>query len=377
MIRLFGFTSFVFLLVGCILFFLLQVEEKPVLSVDSHITGQLELSHAVKTINSETMEEFIDRPKEKPISIIFAGDALFDWSVKETIRAKGPDYPFEFVKAEVEKADYAVVNLETAVTDTANQKDTTQLYNFKSDPIALEGLVNAGFDMVSLANNHALDYQLAGFLDTIRHVENYGLEYIGAGQNEQEAYGAKRVTIKGKELKFMGFSRFMPSTTWYAGVNKPGIASAYQEEKVIEAIKRESSEGDLLFVYIHWGVEKNNQPEHWQRDYARRMIEAGADAIIGAHPHVLQGFEYINGKPVAYSLGNFLFPDYVKGKTAETGLLTLTIQEDKIGMSFSPYTIHKDQIKKVDETERKRLLSYLEAISYGVTLQEHYIVSNE
>lgn len=173
----------------------------------------------------------------EPIEIIFAGDTLFDGSVRTAVRKNGPDYPFVYVKDKVMKADYAILNLETSVTNRGT-KDTVQLYNFRADPVSLKGVKNAGFDMVSLANNHALDYGQTGFLDTLKHVREQGLKKIGAGMNANEAYKAETAQIKGKKIKFLAFSRFLPSTEWYAQNKRPGIASAYQEQPVIEAIKR-------------------------------------------------------------------------------------------------------------------------------------------
>lgn len=301
------------------------------------------------------------------IRIIFAGDALMDWSVKETIRKKGPDYPFEYVKAEVSSADYAVVNLETAITHHT-EKDTNQLYNFKSDPESLQGLKNAGFNLVTIANNHTLDFKQKGFLDTLKYLEKYDIPYIGGGRNKEEAYRAHTVKRKGKTIKFLAFSRFIPQTYWFAGKDRPGIAEAYNKSSVLPVIKKEREDCDYLLVYLHWGVEKNHRPEPWQRNYAREMIDAGADAIIGSHVHVLQGFEFYKGKPIAYSIGNFLFPDYVRGDKADTGLLNLTLDQGNIEMSFTPYFIYKDQIIKKGEAYDKKQLKYLESISIGVKI---------
>ncbi|MGG0812314.1 CapA family protein [Paenibacillus alvei] len=301
------------------------------------------------------------------IRIIFAGDALMDWSVKETIRKKGPDYPFEYVKDEVSSADYAVVNLETAITHHT-EKDTNQLYNFKSDPESLQGLKNAGFNLVTIANNHTLDFKQKGFLDTLKYLEKYDIPYIGGGRNKEEAYRAHTVKMKGKTIKFLAFSRFIPQTYWFAGKDRPGIAEAYNKSSVLPVIKKEREDCDYLLVYLHWGVEKNLRPEPWQRNYAREMIDAGADAIIGSHVHVLQGFEFYKGKPIAYSIGNFLFPDYVRGDKADTGLLNLTLDQGNIEMSFTPYFIYKDQIIKKGEAYDKKQLKYLESISIGVKI---------
>lgn len=113
----------------------------------------------------------------------------------------------------------------------------------------------------------------------------------------------------------------------------------------------------------------NNRPEAWQREFAKQMIDAGADAIIGSHVHVLQGFEYYKGKPIAYSIGNFLFPDYVTGPKADTGLLHLKLDEEQIEMSFQPFYIEKNQIVPKGSVYEEKQLAYLKSISYGVALE--------
>lgn len=300
------------------------------------------------------------------ISIVFAGDTMMDWSIKDTIKTKGPDYPFRYVKEEIEESDYAVVNLETAVTNHTGV--FSKEYNFKSDPIALQGLKNAGFDLISLANNHTMDYETKGLLDTMHHIHTYEMSYIGAGSNAKEAYNSKEVVIKGKKFRFLAFSRVLPSTSWVAGERSPGLANGYNLDLLEDIVSRESKLCDYLMVYMHWGKERSKHPEPYQVNYAKTMIDAGADAIVGSHPHVLQGFQYYKGRPIAYSLGNFLFPDYVKGNSAETGLLKINIINGKIGMQFKPYYIKNDMVIKLDSEEEKRILAKLEDLSYQINL---------
>ena len=300
---------------------------------------------------------------------------MMDWSVKRAIREKGPNYPFQYVREEVSSADLAIVNLETAVT-THSVKDTNQIYNFKSDPISLAGIKNAGFDLVTIANNHVLDYKQQGFLDTLQHLEHAGLHYVGGGRNAKEAYAAQVFEIKGQKIKFLAFSRFIPTGEWFAKPNKPGVAEAYNEESVLPVIKREREGADYLLVYMHWGVEKKHKPEKWQREYAHKMIDAGADAIIGSHVHVLQGFEFYKGKPIAYSIGNFLFPDYVKAEKADTGLLKVTLADGKVMMEFKPYLIKNNQIVKQNQAYEEKQLKFIETISYDVAVDGYSIQDN-
>jgi poly-gamma-glutamate synthesis protein (capsule biosynthesis protein) len=209
-----------------------------------------------------------------------------------------------------------------------------------------------------------MDYGIVGLQDTFTNLKTHNLKYMGAGNNSDEAYRAVEVMIKGKMLKFLAFSRVLPDISWYPENQKPGIASAYQEELVIKTIEKENHDTDYLFVYIHWGTEKAIYPSEEQRKYAYNMIDAGADGVIGSHPHVLQGFEYYKEKPIAYSLGNFLFPDYVSGKSAETGILTLFIRKTDIQMNFSPYYIENNQIVSKDKLYVQKQLDYLSSISY-------------
>ncbi|MFC5651820.1 CapA family protein [Paenibacillus solisilvae] len=328
-----------------------------------------QIGHTVHGIFHAGFKE-ADRRSHEPIRIVFAGDLMMDGSVKKAIHKRGADFPFYQIRKEVSKADYAVVNLETSVS-TATEKDNNQLFNFKSDPWALAGVKHAGFDMVSLANNHVLDYKKRGFMDTIRSLNQYGLAYVGAGNNEEEAYAAKTLNLKGKTVKIAAFSRFLPTWEWIAQPGKYGVAGAYEPAKVLAAIRKESAGADYLIVFMHWGVERSSKPELWQRRLARKMIDAGADAVVGSHPHVLQGFEFYKSKPIAYSIGNFLFPDYIRGTRADTGLLQLTLINGQVKMIFDPYRIQNNRIVKRDARYVNRQLAYLEQLSYNVMMTGH------
>lgn len=307
--------------------------------------------------------------QKKPINLIFAGDTMMDGSVKEAIRRHGADYPFTQIKVEVSKADYAVLNLETSVTE-ASDKDLNQRFNFKSEAGSLDGIKHAGFDMVSLGNNHVLDYKEKGLRDTLKNVEKAGLRHVGAGLNEEEAFRFEIVQLNGATVKIGAVTRFMPTTAWKATDKKPGVASAYEPDKILAAIRAASKDADYVLIFIHWGVENTTSPQPWQRKLAADMLDAGASAVIGSHPHVLQGFEFHKGKPIAYSIGNFLFPDYVKGKKADTGLLKLTLDKEKVGISFHPLSIRNNRIVNRDAAYEAAQLAYLEDLSCGAELHD-------
>lgn len=278
----------------------------------------------------------------EPIHLVFAGDIIIYGSTVQAIERFGIDYPFVHVAGEVQSADYAIANLETAVT-TRNMV-FPKSFNFKMPPHYLMSLKNAGFDMVTLANNHTLDYTETGLIDTLNYLTEHGIQYFGAGRNEQEAYRANTIELKGKTIAFLGFSHVLPAVSWYAQETKPGIASGYQFDRIERRIREEKEKADYVIVYIHWGEELKQSPEPYQRSYGRAMIDAGADAVIGSHPHVLQPIEQYKGRPIVHSLGNFLFPNHVKGPTAETGLFHLYLNGDEVTYEFTKYKIENDQI---------------------------------
>lgn len=308
----------------------------------------------------------------KPIHLVFAGDLMMDWSVKKAMKENGVDYPFQYIRSELKDADYRIVNLETSVTER-NEKDTSQLFNFKAHEKDLEGVKNAGFDLVSLANNHALDYGQDGLLDTFQALQKHHLDCIGAGKTEKEAFRSKTATLHGKKVKFLAATHFVPNTTWFTFSNttKAGVAGAYDVNKLSQHIRKEKKDCDYVIPFLHWGIEKTNRPTEEQRTYARTLIDAGADAVIGSHPHWLQGFELYKDAPIAYSIGNFLFPNYISGHATETGLLHINIQNDKLYMKFSPYRIQNNQIVPMkSQKEKEELLQYLQDISYQVNIDK-------
>jgi poly-gamma-glutamate capsule biosynthesis protein CapA/YwtB (metallophosphatase superfamily) len=310
----------------------------------------------------------VDLVHKEPIRLTFAGDTMMDWSVKETIEQKGPDYPFIHIKDELAFSDLSILNLETSVT-TGGTKQEKQ-FTFRSNPSALPGLKNAGFQLVSLANNHSLDFGQTGLSDTVASLKQYQLDYVGGGLTKEEAYRAKTYRLKGRTVKILAFSRVLPDYSWVATETKPGLANGYDLSLIESTIKKEKVNADYLFVFIHWGVETKRSPEPFQQEWARKMIDSGADGVIGSHPHVLQGFEYYKGKPIAYSLGNFLFPNYVKGNAAQTGILHVDIDKGDMKMTFVPFKISHDQIVKQSDQEKRAVCRELQGLSYGgLTIQ--------
>ncbi|MDF2722181.1 MAG: poly-gamma-glutamate biosynthesis capsule formation protein [Paenibacillus sp.] len=260
------------------------------------------------------------------VQLTFVGDVIFSDNVETALKVNGYDYPYWYMRQYLEKADLTIANLETPLTDRGTPQEKE--YAYRSSPNALPAFKDAGFDLVNLANNHILDYGAVGLLDTFTHLDKAGIRWFGAGHNTAEAFKPVIVEKKGIKIAFLGLSKVVPTQEWKAGPNRPGVADTYALKAPLEAIRNAKKQADLVVVVAHWGVERQDMPEKYQKDYAREYIDAGADLIIGGHPHVLQGFESYKGKWIAYSLGNFIFTMNENPTTWETIVLQASCAKD-------------------------------------------------
>lgn len=309
----------------------------------------------------------------KPITLSFAGDVLLDSGVAKDIEAHGVSYPFEHVASLLAKADLAAVNLETPVSrrGTPFQKQFT----FRSRPEALKGVANAGIDIVSLANNHTLDYGEEALLDTLHHLRSYRIGYTGAGKNEEEAFTAYYKTINGKKVAILGLSRVLPDVSWFAKTNRAGIANAYHKEPMMTYVKKAVQSSDYTIVMIHWNKELADYPEEYAKTLARDFIDAGVTAVIGSHSHSLMGIEYYKGSPIYYSLGNFVFTQSSVPKGRETMIAHIMLNKGAVSTSVTPLKIVAHQPVPMDEAYNKQLIKKLNKLSYNVQIDEKGNVS--
>jgi poly-gamma-glutamate synthesis protein (capsule biosynthesis protein) len=230
-----------------------------------------------------------------------------------------------------------------------------------------------GVDIVSLANNHALDYGAEAFLDTLDLLDENDIKYVGAGRDLDDAMRYEIFEVNDITIAFVSASRVVPDYSWYAGKDKPGVFATYDPADLNKQIAAAKTEVDFCIVYVHWGVEKNDTPEGYQRDMAKSYIDNGADVVIGSHPHVLQGFEFYNDKPIVYSLGNFIFTDAAK----DTMAVTLFLQKDTpIALKVTPYKISNLKTAIVEDAEKLRVFKEnLENISFGVTVDDDWMIT--
>jgi poly-gamma-glutamate capsule biosynthesis protein CapA/YwtB (metallophosphatase superfamily) len=302
------------------------------------------------------------------VSFAFVGDILLGGKVADLLSAQGYDYPYTEVKNLLQRPDLTVGNLETPVTENGDPQD--KKYVFRSSPQALPSLVEAGFDLVSLANNHVLDYGIQGLLETLDHMNKVNLPIVGAGRNDQEAYQPVYLKRNGQRIAFVGLSRVIPEPSWGASHQQPGVAVTYNPERALQSIEKARGEADLVVVLVHWGIELDDTPEAYQVELAHQYIDSGADLVIGSHPHVLQGLESYKGKWIAYSLGNFIFTTSQHPTTWETVVLeVLCSRGGDCELKLIPVMTKWAKPKPMDAEHGAKLLARVQEISTGVEIR--------
>ncbi len=261
----------------------------------------------------------------EPVTLIFAGDIMLADGPGQTIAQGGdPLAPFAAILA---AADYRIGNLEVPVA-TGGQAHASKIATFRAEPHTLS-VLRGRFDAVSLANNHSGDYGHAAFLETMQHLDNAGIAYFGGGRNLAEAHQPLWIEKHGLKIAVLGYNEFKPRA-FEAGADWPGVAWSEDDHVVADIRAARAAGADLVIPFMHWGWEKETRPTERQKTLARKLIDAGATLVIGGHPHVTQGTEMYRGKPIIYSLGNFVFDGFDYPEARRGWLLRLTL--DKSGV---------------------------------------------
>lgn len=223
---------------------------------------------------------------------------------------------FKAVKDCFGQAGCTVGNLESPLTRSL--KAVPGKYTLRGDPSWAAALRENKFSLVSLANNHIMDHGEEGLYDTLDSLNKAGVKYIGAGRNQDEAFAPAVLSIEGREIAFIARTSVVVSSKAYAGKLNPG-AALFSGEEVVYSIKECKRSAAVVVLMLHWGLEQYYFPSPQQRELAQRLIDAGVDVLIGHHPHVVQGVERYKNGLIAYSLGNFLFNDFIWELTADNG----------------------------------------------------------
>ncbi|SES92328.1 CapA family protein [Paenibacillus sp. NFR01] len=311
------------------------------------------------------------------VTLAFAGDILLDGFVGEQIDKYGVNFPFAKVAPVLKKADLAFANLETPVS--LKGEPAVKSFVFRSKPATLGGLVYAGIDGVTLANNHILDYGPAAMLDTLDYLDQYKIGHTGAGRNSTAAFKPFVRTIKGKTISIIGASRVLSGPSWHAGPNHAGAAQAYTAEPLVSAVKQAAETSDYTIVYLHWNQEFKDYPEKDSRTLAKKLIDSGADLVLGAHSHCLMGIEYYKHKPIYYSLGNFVFNRSTRGgdKTLHSMLLHINLTASGVTAKITPVKIAGGQPNFMNAAYNKGTIATLNKLSFNAKVAADGTVSEK
>lgn len=244
------------------------------------------------------------------------GDIMLAGRWAPQIRAAGYDRTFDGVRTELARGDINLGNLESPIA-ACGTECTSKRFRFRAEAAVAEAVRKGGINLVTLANNHSMDFGAEALAETAQHLSAAGISWVGAGQNMDEARLMALYTIKGKKVAFLGYSLTQP-VEFFAGPKRPGTAPGF-EKLFVADVASARKQADYVIVSFHWGTEGSGTVKAYQRAAAQRAIDAGADVIIGHHPHVLQGVERYKKGIIFYSLGNFIFAS--KSRTADSSVI--------------------------------------------------------
>jgi poly-gamma-glutamate synthesis protein (capsule biosynthesis protein) len=269
------------------------------------------------------------------IIITAVGDVMLAGKWATQLKRGGYDLPFRGVRNVLTSSDITFANLESPIA-AGGQEFTEKKFRFRAEPVVAPALRGVGINLVTLANNHSMDFGGAALLETTRHLNDNGIAWVGAGENLAAARMMALYTIKGKRIAFLGYSLTQP-VEFFAAQNRPGTAPGY-EKTVTADIMSARKQADLVIVSFHWGKEADGKVQAYQRSAAHKAIESGADVIIGHHPHILQGIEHYKSGIIFYSLGNFVFAS--KSTIADvSALIRLTFDENRREAEILPLDV--------------------------------------
>lgn len=303
-----------------------QVTSREVAQIADTPASRVQASRAIRRVS--------DTDSPDLVTVILTGDVLLARTVNYQIQQRhDPGYPFEETAAVLQSADLTFVNLENPLV--ADCPPTNAGMIFCGDPENAQGLAEVGIDLVAVTNNHALDYGADGLAETVAALEEVDVTPVGQGELVVRE-------IRGRRFGFLAYD------TLKSRVDLASVAGAVSQAK---------QEVDFVLVYFHWGEEYTSLPTDRQRELGHAVIDAGADAVIGSHPHWIQGVELYQGKPIIYSLGNFVFDQGWSEKTQEGTIARLSFDEEHlVDWEFLPVKIENWSQPRFLEGEEKEII---------------------
>lgn len=294
-------------------------------------------------------------PPPAPVTLAFVGDIHAERGVARALR-NDPASLLAGVRPALEEADLVVGNLETAVTEGGTP--VGKAYTFRAPQSFLVALNDGGIDVLSLANNHGMDFGADGLADTLAARDATGVPVIGVGADEDEAFAPYSTTINGQRIAVIAASQVLDSSlarAWTAGPDTPGMASAYEQDRLLEEVRAARGEHDVVVVFLHWGTERQSCPNQRQRDLLPKLQEAGARIVVGSHAHVPLGGGFDQDTFVHYGLSNFLFYSGGRGNaTVQTGVQLVTLTDGQVtDAQWRPARIGTDDLPVLLEGEQR------------------------
>lgn len=311
---------------------------------------------------------------EDSVTITFAGDILFDpsYSVMARVLQNGGDIGSGIAPdliGEMQSADIMMLNNEFAYSNRGEPTPEKQ-FTFRARPDSVSYLTELGVDIVSLANNHAYDYGEQALLDSMQILREEGIPYVGAGENIEEASAPVFFIVNDIKIAFISatqIERLDNPDTKGATETSPGVFRCLNGEKLMQTVAEAKEESDFVIVYVHWGTENQEETDWAQNKQAPELVEAGADLIIGDHPHILQKIDIIDGVPVIYSLGNFWF----NSKPLDTGMVKVTISGEGLqSFQFIPCIQNNCRTSLLEGEEKARVIGEMQRMSQTVQIDE-------
>ena len=284
-------------------------------------------------------------PTATSVTIVAGGDVIGVRSVSTILANQGGEAIFRGIKGVLSKADLTLVNLETPLTRGGDAQTWKDVY-FKGDPRLAPAMAKAGIDVVTMANNHAGDMGDSGLTDSIRYVRKAGIKVCGAGKDLADARAPRSFTVDGVKVAFLGFTDVLP-IGFPATSSSPGTSPGRSDLGAVKAaVHAAAKKADFVVVAWHWNYELTTAPTSLESSEGKAVIDAGADLVIGHHPHVLQGVQAYHGGFIAWSTGNLVF-DRMTGTLNQTMLVRAEVSKRRLDVDLVPVTIAYDGRPKV------------------------------
>jgi poly-gamma-glutamate capsule biosynthesis protein CapA/YwtB (metallophosphatase superfamily) len=315
------------------------------------------------------------------VSLTAVGDVMLARKVERLIQSQGPDYPFVKVRDKLKAADITFGNLESPLSERGTPLPGKGIC-FRARPEMSQKLQDSGFDVLSVANNHAVDYDTDAFLDTLELLRSSQIQPVGGGQNIDEARRPVIIEKNGLKVGFLAYTIFADiyydaryRRTFRATETVSGVAPL-EQELILEDLAELRPQVDVAIVSLHWGTEYSKSPQTAQRELGQALIDGGADLIIGHHPHIIQGFERYKDGLIAYSLGNFIFDQNQHVFTRQGLILDLNLTREGLqDLQVWPVFIKESQPYVMEGEEAQELLQTVQNLNRNLGT-ESQIVDN-